>query len=177
MKQLHILSLIIVGSFLISCIGVKPKDPESKNNKIWEKISSYFKPPVAYENVYGNYRSPLLFYNGDTVKTKKDWKQRRSEIRSKWMDMMGEWPPIMTNQKLEILDTVQHDNFTQHKVRFFWTPNQQTEGYLLIPNTKGPKPAVITVFYEPETAIGLSDKANRDFAYQLKAGNLKHRRL
>ena len=28
-------------------------------------------------------------------------------------------------------------------------------------------PAVITVFYEPETAIGLSDKPNRDFALQL----------
>ena len=32
---------------------------------------------------------------------------------------------------------------------------------------KGKHPAVITVFYEPETAIGWGGKANRDFAYQL----------
>lgn len=134
---------------------------------MWVKIANYFEPPAEYNNEYGNYRSPLLFYNGNTVKTKKDWQIRRSEILSKWMDLMGEWPPIITNQHLEIIDTVYREDFIQYSVRFYWTSNQQTEGYLLIPNTKGKKPAVITVFYEPETAVGLNDKINRDFAYQL----------
>ena len=44
--------------------------------------------------------------------------------------------------------------------------NESTEGYLLIPDGEKPKPAVITVYYEPETAIG-EGNANRDFAYQL----------
>ena len=52
-------------------------------------------------------------------------------------------------------------------MRFYWTPLEQTYGYLLEPNKKGKHPAVITVFYEPETAIGWGGKANRDFAYQL----------
>ncbi len=73
----------------------------------------------------------------------------------------------MKDQKLEIIDTQQRENFTQHKVRFYWTPNEQTEGYLLIPNKEGKKPAVITVFYEPETAIGIGENPRRDFAYQL----------
>jgi hypothetical protein len=51
-------------------------------------------------------------------------------------------------------------------------PNEYTTGYLLVPVGEGKKPAVITVFYEPETAIGLSDKPNRDFAYQLVKGDL-----
>ena len=41
-----------------------------------------------------------------------------------------------------------------------------TTGYLLIPNGSGKRPAVLTVFYEPETAIGLKGE-HRDFALQL----------
>ncbi|MDD2475634.1 MAG: prolyl oligopeptidase family serine peptidase [Dysgonamonadaceae bacterium] len=134
---------------------------------IWQKIAAFFEPPTEFKNQYGDFRSPLLFYNGDTVKTEDDWRKRKEEIRSKWMELMGEWPPIIENQRLEIIDTTYRENFIQHTVRFYWTPNQQTEGYLLIPNITGKKPAVITVFYEPETAIGLSGKPYRDFAYQL----------
>lgn len=63
--------------------------------------------------------------------------------------------------------TTEREDFKQHLVRFYWTPLEQTYGYLLEPNKKGKHPAVITVFYEPETAIGWGGKANRDFAYQL----------
>ncbi len=168
MKNPYYFILISLGLFLTTCIGTKPRGlMEAEKNAIWGQIATYFEPPSEYKNVYGDYRSPLLFYNGDSVKTKKDWQKRRAEIRSRWMDLMGEWPAIMTEQHFEIIDTVYREDFTQHTVRFYWTPNQQTEGYLLIPNTEGKKPAVITVFYEPETAIGLSDKPNRDFAYQL----------
>ena len=80
---------------------------------------------------------------------------------------MGKWPPIIKNQKFEILDTLKRENFYQYRVRFYWVPNEQTEGYLLIPDKRGKKPAIISVFYEPETAIGIGGKPNRDFAYQL----------
>lgn len=133
---------------------------------VWEKIKPFFSPHEDYVNNYGNYRSPLKFYNGDSVKTKNDWQLRREEIREKWMSMMGEWPPILQDQQLEITHTVDKESYLQHTVRFYWTPNEQTEGYLLVPKTKGKKPAVITVFYEPETAIG-EGKPYRDFAYQL----------
>lgn len=108
-----------------------------------------------------------MFYNGDSVKTKADWQKRRSEIKNKWMEMMGEWPPLLTSQWFEVISQEQREDFTQYKVRFYWTPDEQTEGYLLVPNKKGKKPAVITVFYEPETAAGIGGKPNRDFAYQL----------
>ncbi|NLU29409.1 MAG: prolyl oligopeptidase family serine peptidase [Bacteroidales bacterium] len=140
---------------------------ENNTNSKWSEIKSHFTPPDEFQNQYGDYRSPLLFYNGDSVKTKQDWEKRRSEIRNKWMSMMGDWPPIIKDQKLEILATEKRENFTQHRVRFYWMPDQPTEGYLLIPEGKGKKAAVITVFYEPETAVGIGGKPYRDFAYQL----------
>ena len=81
--------------------------------------------------------------------------------------MMGKWPSLIENQKMTILETIKRENFIQYHISFWWTPLEQTDAYLLIPNEKGKKPAVITVFYEPETSIGYGDKPNRDFAYQL----------
>jgi hypothetical protein len=79
---------------------------------------------------------------------------------------MGEWPPLITNQEIEILASSEKDSYTQHQIRFNWTPSEKTTAYLLVPHRKGPKPAVITTYYEPETAIGLL-KQDRDFALQL----------
>jgi len=79
---------------------------------------------------------------------------------------MGKWPLFLKNQKMEIIETTPEDGFIKHRVKFNWLPGEPTEGYLLIPEGKGKKPAVVVVFYEPETAIS-KGKANRDFAYQL----------
>ena len=136
---------------------------------LWQNISPFFAPPTTYRAQYGSYRSPLKFYNGKEVKTAKDWERRRKEIKDQWMKMMGAWPPLLTKQKMTLLDSTQKEGFVQYKVQFRWTPNEETKGYLLVPNGKGKKPAVITVYYEPETAIGLGDSShpNRDFALQL----------
>jgi dienelactone hydrolase len=135
----------------------------------WEKIAPYFSPPDEYKDQYGTYRSSLKFYDGHMVKTKKDWIQRRKEILTTWNKMMGEWPPLLKSQKIKVIDSTARDGFMQYRVEFYWTPNEQTQGYLLIPDGNGKKPAVITVYYEPETAIGWGkpDHPNRDFAYQL----------
>lgn len=162
-KLTLLLSLIFAFSATLSAQSLF----NCKNRKAWKTISPYFNPPKEYENQFGDYRSPLLFYNGDSVKTKSDWAKRRAEILEKWHSMMGRWEPLLTNQEFEFIDKENRENFTQYKVRFYWTPNEQTEGYLLVPNKKGKKPAVITVFYEPETAVGIGGKPNRDFAYQL----------
>src|SRR5699024_1852511 len=139
---------------------------DAKTSAIWKAIAPYFLPTDKYKGKYGEYISPLKFYDGDSVKTKQDWQKRRGQIRSRWMHMMGEWPPSLKDPELEIIDTKEKEDFTQHRIRFKWTPNETTEGYLLIPGSKGPHPAVITVYYEPETAIG-GGKPDRDYAYQL----------
>lgn len=134
-----------------------------------EAIAPLFSPSAEFQEEYGDYRSPLKFYNGKAVKTTRDWKKRREEIIEKWSGMMGAWPALITNQRFRMIDSVRRDGFTQYRVSFSWLPDQKTEGYLLVPDGDGKKPAVITVYYEPETAAGLGrpDLKDRDFAYQL----------
>lgn len=165
------LALLLIFLFLFPQINTNGQPPTSSSiaakSKSWELIDTFFSPPEKWEEEYGDFRSPLRFYNGDTVRNSQDWDKRREEIREIWMDMMGHWPPFMTDQSLEIIDSVHRENFIQFTIEFFWTPNDKTRGYLLVPDEKGQKPAVITLYYEPETAIGLSDLPNRDFALQL----------
>ena len=140
-----------------------------QSNAVWSEIKPYFTPPDSYAGQLGNFRSPLQFYDGTPVKTKADWERRRNEIRKQWHGMMGEWPALLEDQKLIIDSTVQKDGYKQHHVRFRWLPNEWTDGYLLIPDDGADRKhaAVVTVFYEPETAVGIGGKPQRDFARQL----------
>ena len=142
--------------------------PVPGKHAIWKKIAPFFSPAPEFENEFGDYRSPLNFYDGRAVKTKEDWKERRKEIEVRWHQLMGEWPALIKDQKLEVLDSSRREAFMQYRVSFYWTPDEKTEGYLLVPEGKAHRkmPAVITVYYEPETAIGIG-APNRDFAYQL----------
>jgi dienelactone hydrolase len=84
--------------------------------------------------------------------------------------MLGERPALICDPHAKIINTARIGSLTKHTIEFQWTPNEKTTGYLLIPNTteshsKG-LPAVLSVFYEPETAIG-QGKPHRDFALQL----------
>lgn len=133
---------------------------------IWSEISTYFQPPLAYKEQYGDYKSFLIDEEGKAIRTKSAWKEQSNKIRSKWMQQMGEWPDLLSDQQLKYIDSAQRDGYTEYIVAFNWLPNQETRGYLLVPNKKGKKPAVLTVFYEPETAIG-QGKEDRDFALQL----------
>ncbi len=83
------------------------------------------------------------------------------------MELMGPWPPVIEKPKVEILQTSRRENFSQHRVRLEIAPQQTGEGWLLVPDGKGPFPAVLVVFYEPETSVGLNTNQFRDFGYQL----------
>lgn len=131
-----------------------------------EVLSTYFETPESWIGDYGDYRSPLELDNGTTVADQKNWDTRRKQLRQWWMKQLGQWPPLITKPELEILDVTNHESYIEQRVSFLWTPDEKTVGYLLIPKTPSKKPAVMTVFYEPETAIGRG-KPNRDFAIQL----------
>lgn len=132
----------------------------------WESIRAYFAPPPAWRSNFGQYTSPLRFSDGSVAQTPDDWSRRRTEILAQWQQLLGKWPPLISDPSVEILETRRNANMAQHQVRFLWTPTEKTTGYLLIPDGDGPHPAVVVVYYEPETAIGLG-KPHRDFAIQL----------
>ncbi len=125
--------------------------------------------PEKFVGDYGEFRSPLKFNDATPVKSPEDWAKRRTEIFSDWENLLGKWPPLIESPEIRILSETQRDGFTQKKIQFQWMPDTWTTAYLLIPDgiPKGKeRPAVLTVYYEPETAVGLKGE-NRDFAYQL----------
>ena len=132
----------------------------------WARLAPHFSPPKEFDGQYGSYRSPLKFADGSLVRTAEDWKRRRDEIQKQWTELLGTWPALIEKPQVEMLESIHRDNFTQHRIRFRWTPQEFTTGYLLIPDGAGKRPAVLTVYYEPETAVGLKGEL-RDFAYQL----------
>lgn len=168
MKQTHFrIQLSILFTLLAACSVVAQETvPGSVATSRWSKIESYFSPPEIWQGKFGDYASPLEFADGTNASSPGDWNRRRAEIVAEWESLLGKWPPLITDPDVEFLESKHRDNFTQHRIRFAWTPNEKTTGYLLIPDGDPPHPAVVTVFYEPETAIGLGTP-NRDFASQL----------
>lgn len=167
-SSFKILIMSLPYLFCFTCIYVMyPETTAAQTGSKWDILAPYFSPPAAYRDKYGPYRSPLIYDDGRIVETPEEWKERRAEISKQWHKMMGEWPPLIKTQEIEILNRIRREDFMQVRIRFHWTPNERTEGYLLIPDSSDQrKPAVIIVYYEPETAIGMG-QPNRDFAYQL----------
>ena len=134
----------------------------------WRVIEPFFQPPAESAGQLGSYRSPLLFNDGSRVKSAADWVRRRTEILREWNELMGPWPPIIEHPRVETLSEARRDNFTQRRVRVQIAPGQSGEGWLLVPDAKGPSPAALVVYYEPETSVGLNpEQSQRDFGVQL----------
>lgn len=135
---------------------------------IAEKLAPYFRPPAEFANDLGAYRSPLRFADGSTVKNPQDWQRRRQEILKSWHEVMGPWPALLERPRIEILAKERRDNFEQQHIRLEIAPGRSTDdAYLLIPEGNGPFPAVLVVFYDAKTGIGLGKTPFCDFAYQL----------
>lgn len=164
------LFLILIASVQTIFAGEKEGSTSVDNTKtLWKQIAPYFEPPDEFKEDLGKYKSPLKFYDGRPVKTPSDWQTRRQEILQTWHTMMGEWPPVNENPQVQYLKKEHRDNFTQHTIQFDIAPGHPNTGYLLIPDSAKQNrstPAVLVVFYDPETGVGLKGE-NRDFAYQL----------
>jgi hypothetical protein len=133
----------------------------------WPLIAPFCQPPTAFAHQFGPYKSLLLANNGHEARTASDWAKRRLEIRAYWEKVMGPWPGLLARPRIEYVEKAARDNFVQHRIRLETAPGQVTAGYLLVPEGKGPFPAVFVPYYEPETSIGLGKQELRDFGYQL----------
>lgn len=160
----YILMIFIFFPFING--GSVNAEEGKKSRELPASLKIYASPPKELETDFGDFRSPLLKINGTRISTAADWNHHRKELLGEWHEMLGAWPPLITEPKVITLESKNREGFQQHKVRFKWTPTEETTGYLLLPKGKGPFPGVICVYYEPETGIGLG-KENRDFAYQL----------
>ncbi len=125
-------------------------------------------PPPELAEDFGRFRPVLRFEDGRGVATPADWAERRREILRVWHEAMGAWPPVLDRPAFEVLGRQREpgESFDRRRVRLEIAPNQTTEGWLLVPDAPGPRPAVLVPFYEPETSIG-QGRPLRDFALQL----------
>jgi len=153
-------------SLLASGVTVWAEDRGEAHDDIPEAFASAFRPPAEFRDDMGSYKSPLIFNDGRPVRDAAGWRERRKEILATWQGIMGAWPPLIERPKLEVLGTERRDGFEQRQVRVEVAQDRTWNGYLLVPDGKGPFPAVLVVFYEPETAVGRG-KPGRDFALQL----------
>lgn len=136
-----------------------------------DPLQPFFAPPPEFAEDFGNYRSPLVFDDGRPVRTAEEWPRRREEILRKWHSMLGEWPPVNERPTVEYVEQVREPGYVRHTVKLDLAPGFPPKGYLLVPDatTAGAverRPAVLVVYYEPETAAGLKGE-DRDFARQL----------
>lgn len=157
-------SVLVVG-LLTSVVAAAA--PAARLQDAWRAIAPLFEVPEAYVEKRGAYRSPLLFRDGSAVRTPADWERRRQELLDEWHGLMGEWPPLLTESRLQVLDAVRRESFTQQRVSLEVARGQFTEGWLLVPDGSGPFPAVLVPFYEPDTSVGQGARPLRDFARQL----------
>jgi len=134
-----------------------------------EVLGPFFTAPPPFTDDFGNYRSPLTFDDGSSVTTPADWTKRREQILKTWWELIGRWPPLIEKPEIRHLEQTRRDNFTQQKISVEIAPNgQRVAGYLLTPDASVSRlPAVLMVYYDPETGAGLNDKELRDFGYQL----------
>jgi hypothetical protein len=149
-------------AFLLFCAAVLTQAPPASGFD-----PALFEPPVALRGDFGPYPSLLRFEDGRPVRSASDWSARRTEIRTAWEGEIGQWPPLIPRPAMEILASTNRDALLQQRVRIEIAPGQTGEGYLLIPSGRGPFPAVVVPYYEPESSVGLGNAKLRDFALQL----------
>ncbi|NBO92024.1 MAG: sialidase [Planctomycetia bacterium] len=131
-------------------------------------LAPYFTPPPKLAGDRGTYRSPLLFDDGEPVRTAADWRKRREEILRYWQGVMGPWPAPVAKPNLERLKEERDGTVTRYRVQLEVAPGLKTDdAYLLIPEGKGPFPAIVVVYYDAGTGVGLGKGEHRDFARQL----------
>jgi hypothetical protein len=131
------------------------------------ELAEFFRPPEKYRDDFGAFRSPLKFASGTMVKTSQDWQVRRKEILSSWQGIMGEWPALIENPKVETLNTTRRGKVTQHQLRLgIALGGEMVDAFLLVPDGKGPFPAVVVVYYDAQTGVGLGTKG-RDYGWHL----------
>lgn len=159
MSTLLTCAITVLISVDASCAAAEPTPPKP--------LISFFQPPERYRNDFGNYKSPLLTANSTSIDSAAGWNQRREELRREWHERLGPWPPLIAAPDSAVESTEVKGGIATSKIRIAaGIDGEPVYGYLLKPAGDGPFPAVLVVYYEPETAAGFG-KELRDFGVQL----------
>ncbi len=167
LRALFPLMLAVLASSSLFAQGA-PK-PAEEPTVTWNDMLPFFTPPDAFKDKLGDFRSVMKFDDGSAVKSPADWPRRRAEILKYWHGVMGEWPALLEKPRVTYLAKEHVENFTRHKVHIETAKDSLQEGYLLVPDGKGPFPAVLVTWYGTEDSAGVKDlgKTTVAFGYDL----------
>ena len=131
-------------------------------------LADAFHPPREYAGDFGPYRSPLTFDDGRPVRDRRPTGASAGRRSSRpGTGSWGPWPPAdrAAEGRGAGVDAAGGLHAAPGAGRGRPRPDDRT-ATCSSPDGHGPFPAVLVVFYEPETAIGRG-KPRLDFAYQL----------
>src|SRR5262245_59020895 len=127
--------------FFVAVLWVSASSAADGTNGV--DLSRFYSPPPQFKD-FGKYEPDWL---ESMARVRPDfgrmWSVRRENLRLSWHQLMGPWPELLTNPKIEFLSQSNRENFVQHRVQVETAPGQKIAGYLLVPDGKGPMPAVI----------------------------------
>ncbi len=136
----------------------------------WSDMKPFFQPPEKYQGQLGEHRSLMKFSDGTPVRSPQDWSRRRSEILKEWHAVMGAWPELVEKPRINYQQQEHVENFTRLRLEIEVSPGRVIgPQYLLIPDGRGPFPAVLVTWYGSADSAGLNEKTRGtvDFGYQL----------
>lgn len=136
-------------------VGVASRAALAADTAIPPSLQRCFTPPAEFAGQFGNYASPLKFYDGRAVKSPAEWPARRAEILRYWHEQMGPWPELIARPKFVRSERQMRGDITQDRVEVEVAPGVMQHGYLLVPpgQTDQRRPAVLVVFYAPEVSV------------------------
>ena len=143
---------------------------DGDSESLGRRLKSFYQPPAEFAGKLGPYRSPLEFADGTVARSPQDWARRRQEILDSWRQRLGPWPPLVERPAVERLQSAPREGYVEHHVHVQISPEgQMIDGYLLVPEGRGPFPAVLVPFYEPLTSIGrgTAGQGTHDYGLQL----------
>ncbi len=153
----HLLSVLLL--LAATAQGETASSPgTSLVSKPWDRIAPYMTPPADLREQYGKYPDVRTCDDGSQVKTPGDWQRRRAEILRYWHQMLGAWDPVIEKPRLEFKEKETVENVTRHKVLVQISSRRTAECYLLVPQGKGPFPAVLVTWYTAAEAAGITEK-------------------
>ncbi len=162
------ISMLLSTVVLLSGNTTDQTADDARAARLFERLEPSFSPPPEFANDLTSHKSPLIRDDGTVVKSAAEWPARRQEILKHWHGLMGAWPELIDKPTMTVLGKEDRDGIIQEHIRIGLAPGRTTDdAYLLIPPGAGPFPAVVVVFYEAQTAIGMSKIPFRDFGIQL----------
>jgi len=150
----------------INSLRGEPLQPTTES--VPSKLSGCFAPPAEFLRDRGPYRSSLVFKDGTPVRTPQDWTRRRREILAEWTGMMGSWPANLEHPRYQIICQTTRNGCRQQQLRLQVAKDEWIDAWLLIPHGRGPFPAALVPYYDPDVSIAWKTSTeHRDFGLQL----------